>query len=205
MQPANVRQDTSAIWEKLIKPTYKAHLFDEVSTPFSRVTISSVGHRFHSPQLWDCLFFIPGAKYPPVIRLRGIDGLVFLFKPSFPLTYGTVEKWRTFKRYLDMISILGDSSKDINQLFASVEIIVSYPLWAIVTTAAESWDKSHHYFEIRWKRRLQQPRTCHKWVCNLFTTPPLLAGFVLFWTYFSKIFTCVLIFFKLMAPTSMTL
>ena len=33
MQPANIRQDTSAIWEKLIKPTYRAHLFDEVSTP----------------------------------------------------------------------------------------------------------------------------------------------------------------------------
>ena len=33
MEPANIRQDTSVIWEKLIKPTYRAHLFDEVSTP----------------------------------------------------------------------------------------------------------------------------------------------------------------------------
>jgi len=33
MQPANIRHDTSAIWEKLIKPTYSAHLFDEVSMP----------------------------------------------------------------------------------------------------------------------------------------------------------------------------
>ena len=32
MKPANIRQDTNAIWEKLIKPTYKAHLFDEIST-----------------------------------------------------------------------------------------------------------------------------------------------------------------------------
>ena len=30
MKPANIHQDTSAIWEKLIKPTYRAHLFDEV-------------------------------------------------------------------------------------------------------------------------------------------------------------------------------
>ena len=33
MQPANIPQDNSTIWEKLIKPTYRAHLFDEVSTP----------------------------------------------------------------------------------------------------------------------------------------------------------------------------
>ena len=33
MEPANIHQDTSAIWGKLIKPTYRAHLFDEVSTP----------------------------------------------------------------------------------------------------------------------------------------------------------------------------
>ena len=33
MKPANICQDTSTIWEKLIKPTYRAHLFDEVSTP----------------------------------------------------------------------------------------------------------------------------------------------------------------------------
>ena len=37
MQPPNIRQDTSAIWEKLIKPTYRAHLFDEVSTPLGTV------------------------------------------------------------------------------------------------------------------------------------------------------------------------
>ena len=36
MQPANIRLDTSAIWEKL-KPTYRAHLFDEVSTPLNRL------------------------------------------------------------------------------------------------------------------------------------------------------------------------
>ena len=35
MKPANIRLDTSAIWEKLIKPTYRAHLFDEVSTPLT--------------------------------------------------------------------------------------------------------------------------------------------------------------------------
>ena len=35
MEPANIRQDTSAIWEKLIKPTYRAHHFDEVSTPLN--------------------------------------------------------------------------------------------------------------------------------------------------------------------------
>ena len=35
MEPANIRQDTSAIWKKLIKPTYRAHLFDEVSTPLT--------------------------------------------------------------------------------------------------------------------------------------------------------------------------
>jgi len=35
MKPANIRQETSAIWEKLIKPTYRAHLFDEVSMPLS--------------------------------------------------------------------------------------------------------------------------------------------------------------------------
>ena len=37
MKPANIRQDTySAIWEKLIKPTYRANLFDEVSTPLRK-------------------------------------------------------------------------------------------------------------------------------------------------------------------------
>ena len=35
MEPANFRLDTSAIWEKLIKPTYRSHLFDEVSTSLS--------------------------------------------------------------------------------------------------------------------------------------------------------------------------
>ena len=35
MKPANMRQDTSAIWEKLIKLTYRAHLFDEVTTPLN--------------------------------------------------------------------------------------------------------------------------------------------------------------------------
>ena len=35
MEPANIRQVTSAIWEKLIKPTYRALLFDEVSTPLN--------------------------------------------------------------------------------------------------------------------------------------------------------------------------
>ena len=36
MEPANIHQDTSTIWEKLIKPIYmyRAHLFDEVSTPW---------------------------------------------------------------------------------------------------------------------------------------------------------------------------
>ena len=33
MQPSKMRQDTSSIREKLIKPTYRAHLFYEVSTP----------------------------------------------------------------------------------------------------------------------------------------------------------------------------
>ena len=42
MEPANIRQDTSAVWDKLIKPTYRAHLFDEVSTPLTNLT----GHQF---------------------------------------------------------------------------------------------------------------------------------------------------------------
>ena len=32
-QSTNIRQDTSAIWEKLIEPACRAHLFDEVSAP----------------------------------------------------------------------------------------------------------------------------------------------------------------------------
>jgi len=35
MEPANIRQDNSTIWEKLIQPTYRAHLSDEVSTPLN--------------------------------------------------------------------------------------------------------------------------------------------------------------------------
>ena len=35
MEPANIHQDISAIWEKLIKPTYRAYIFDEVSTPLT--------------------------------------------------------------------------------------------------------------------------------------------------------------------------
>ena len=34
MEPANIRPDSSAIWEKLLKLTYRSHLFDEISTPF---------------------------------------------------------------------------------------------------------------------------------------------------------------------------
>ena len=37
MEQANIRQDISAIWEKLINPTYRAHLFDEVSTPLNQM------------------------------------------------------------------------------------------------------------------------------------------------------------------------
>ena len=33
MELVNIRQDTNAIWEKLIKRTHRAHLFDEVSMP----------------------------------------------------------------------------------------------------------------------------------------------------------------------------
>ena len=33
MQRAYIRPETSDIWEKLIEPTYRVHLFDEVSTP----------------------------------------------------------------------------------------------------------------------------------------------------------------------------
>ena len=40
MKPANIRQDTSAIWEKPIKPTYRAHHFGKVSTPLRRKTIN---------------------------------------------------------------------------------------------------------------------------------------------------------------------
>ena len=36
MEPENIQPDTSATWEKLIKPTYRAHLFDEVRTPLNQ-------------------------------------------------------------------------------------------------------------------------------------------------------------------------
>ena len=31
MEPECIRQDTSATWEKLIKPRYRAHIFHQVS------------------------------------------------------------------------------------------------------------------------------------------------------------------------------
>ena len=35
MEPEYIRQDISATWEKLIKPTYSAHLFHQVSCTLS--------------------------------------------------------------------------------------------------------------------------------------------------------------------------
>ena len=35
MEPEYIRQDISATWEKLIKPTYRAHLFHQVSCTLS--------------------------------------------------------------------------------------------------------------------------------------------------------------------------
>ena len=36
MEPEHIRQDISATWEKLIKPTYRAHLFHQVSCTLIR-------------------------------------------------------------------------------------------------------------------------------------------------------------------------
>ena len=43
MEPEYIRHDISATWEKLIKPTYRAHLFHQVSC-----TLISSGSAFHS-------------------------------------------------------------------------------------------------------------------------------------------------------------
>ena len=48
MEPANIRPDTSAIWEKLIKPTYRAHLFDEVSMPLNITVLSTAKNAWPS-------------------------------------------------------------------------------------------------------------------------------------------------------------
>ena len=41
MEPEYIRQDISPTWEKLIKPTYRAHLFHQVSCTLNKVTVFS--------------------------------------------------------------------------------------------------------------------------------------------------------------------
>ena len=75
MEPANIRQETSAIWEKLIQPAYRAHLFDEVSTPL-------IIHDLHSLTI-----FLILVNYPHMHMVYDYDCKIITWF-SVALTFG---------------------------------------------------------------------------------------------------------------------